>query len=281
MPSASPSAASPARREQHVQRRVVAVAHARDRVLEQRAAHGVATGASRRGTRDRRERDRREELRIVAASVPPVRFGPAPVEHVFAVAVPLRVERQRADQRAFAPRGQVARRPAGARRRAAAVVQRVQERVREERLPARPARSTRRARSLPAARPRGSPARPRPASAAGRREREHAWRSRILAGMAPAAQAACVGVQPDAKACGADARIDQCNSLLRSSISGSATSPPTRAESWPPWRRRNAPARRSSSRPSCRCAAIRRKTCCCARRSSTRARASSPRSPAR
>ncbi len=37
-------------------------------------------------------------------------------------------------------------------------------------------------------------------------------------------------------ACGADARIDQCNSLLRSSISGSATSPPTRAESWTPWR---------------------------------------------
>ncbi len=50
------------------------------------------------------------------------------------------------------------------------------------------------------------------------------------------------------------------------------------------WRRRprrSAPGRGSSSRPSCRCAAIRPRTSCCDRRSSTRARASSPRSPAR
>ena len=43
----------------------------------------------------------------------------------------------------------------------------------------------------------------------------------------------------------------------------------------------SAPARGSSSRPSCRCAAIRPRTCCCGRRSSTPARASSPRSPRR
>ncbi len=128
-------------RKQDVQRRERWIAAAwrrlqsRERGPQQRGARRFVGGeeplARRRG-----ERDRRHQLRVVAAPVPAVRIGPRPVEHVLAVRMRLGVERQRPDERVGAPGGEVARRPARGRRGAAGLVQRAQERVGGERLPA-------------------------------------------------------------------------------------------------------------------------------------------------
>jgi len=82
------------------------------RPLEQCAARRRIVADEAR-SRHRRERNRSDELRIVATSVAPVRIGPAPVEYVLAVAVRLRVERHSANQFRLVPRRQEARCPAG------------------------------------------------------------------------------------------------------------------------------------------------------------------------
>ena len=81
----------------------------------------------------RREGNGRDELRIVAASVPAIGIRPRPVEDVLAVGVRLQIQRHRADQLVAAPGSDVVWSPARLRRGATRVVQRVQERVREQR----------------------------------------------------------------------------------------------------------------------------------------------------
>ena len=82
--------------------------------VEQRGLdHGTIAEEPR--ARHRRERNRADELRIVAPAVAAIGIGPAPVEHVLAVGVRLLVERHRADEVLARPCGEVARRPAGAR----------------------------------------------------------------------------------------------------------------------------------------------------------------------
>src|SRR6185437_390236 len=96
-------------------------------------AHSVVVGEHPRSGH-RCERDRRDQLGVVAAAVVPVRARPSPVEHVFAVTVRLGVERHRADERGAAPCGEQPRRPAGLRGGAAGLVERREPRMRHERL---------------------------------------------------------------------------------------------------------------------------------------------------
>jgi hypothetical protein len=124
------------RGEQDVQRRISIVGHHLARTREQdRAKRGVAREEA--GARRGRERNRRHELRVIAAAVTAICVRPRPVEHVLAVRMRLRVERQRAGEQAVVPCGEIAWRPAGTRGRAAGRVQRRQERVREQRLSGR------------------------------------------------------------------------------------------------------------------------------------------------
>src|SRR5690606_16904847 len=87
----------------------------------------------------RRERDRRDELRVIAASGPLVRVRPAPVEHELAVGIVLEVERQRADEpsRVFLRYDDMARFPGRARPDAARVLERGEELVAQERVAVR------------------------------------------------------------------------------------------------------------------------------------------------
>ncbi len=117
--------------EQHMQRRI-AVAQLRERVLEQRAARR-RVGREQPRSGHRSEGNRGDELRVIAASVTSIGVGPAPIEHVLAVAVCLRVQRERAGKRRLRPRGEEARLPAGLPRRASRLVQRGEIGVRQQR----------------------------------------------------------------------------------------------------------------------------------------------------
>ena len=119
-------------RKQNMQRRQMVFGNKRQCAREKLAAsRGVGRDQPR--PRRRRKRNRAHELGIVMSPVPPVRVGPRPVEHVFAVGVRLDVERHRANEQRAVPRSKVARRPPCLRRRATGFVQRVQKRVRQKR----------------------------------------------------------------------------------------------------------------------------------------------------
>ena len=83
-----------------------------------------------------RERDRADQLRIVATAGALVGLGPTPVEHELAVGVVAQVQRQRADEPAVLVREQVLRIPA-LWRQAIGRLQSVQETVQQERMIAR------------------------------------------------------------------------------------------------------------------------------------------------
>ena len=158
--------------EQHVERGEAVLQFA-ERALEQCAARRRIVADEAR-SRHRRERNRSDELRIVATSVAPIRIGPAPVEYVLAVAVRLRVERHRADQLAWSH---------AVRKRGVQPVSGAAQRVRcsaekyscDNSGSCPQAGSSRAQRSATARRRRESAAKRRPAVAAGNTERVHAW----------------------------------------------------------------------------------------------------------
>src|SRR5690606_13691392 len=82
-------------------------------------------------------RDRRDELRVVAAAGLLVRVGPAPVEDELAAGVVLHVERHRADEAAVRARRDVGRLPARARPDAAGSLERDEKLVAQERVSVR------------------------------------------------------------------------------------------------------------------------------------------------
>ena len=228
MPARSHSGGFVVGREQHVQRRVrAAVAHAASARVEQRARASAASAArAARGPGRRRERDRGEELRVVAAAVAAVGVGPGPVEHVLAVGVRLRVQRQRADQRVAAPRGEVARRASPSRGDAQPVsCSAREERVRQQRLARRERVPLRRRESPPAARRRGSARRRGTGSGVGRGRGAHG-EARAIVACGRRAQAGAHGCRAPASPA-MRCRVltfSACRSRSRSSISRSATS---------------------------------------------------------
>ena len=102
-----------------------------ERALEQWRRVAIVGDESRSG--HRRERNRRDELRIIAAAIAAIRVGPAPVEDVLAVAMRFRVQRHRADQLRLIPRGEEPRRPPGFGRSAARAMQRREILMRQQR----------------------------------------------------------------------------------------------------------------------------------------------------
>ncbi len=93
-------------REKDVQRRQAFLGQKRQRAVEQAPPRFARAGDEPRPG-GRRERDRRQQLRIVTPPVPPIRVGPRPVEHVFAVGMRLQIQRHRASQRVAAPQQQI------------------------------------------------------------------------------------------------------------------------------------------------------------------------------
>ena len=85
---------------------------------------------------DRRERHRAQQFRVVLEAVARIGVGPRPVEHVLPVRVRFEEHRHRAGDFAVPLEDQDLRLPAGARRSAARVDQRVQELVAHERIAA-------------------------------------------------------------------------------------------------------------------------------------------------
>jgi hypothetical protein len=81
-------------REQHMQRRHPRGLRMFEQRRDERRAGGRIDGQQTRSTH-RRERDRRQQLRVVAQAVPLVGVGPRPVEHVLAVRMALAIERHR------------------------------------------------------------------------------------------------------------------------------------------------------------------------------------------
>ena len=104
------------------------------RTDEQRARPGIRCQHAR--PRHRRERNRRQQLRVVVPPRARPRVGPRPVEDVLAVRMALEIQRQRAVQFGAVAQQQVARRPAGVLAGRAALVHRVEERVRQQRMSA-------------------------------------------------------------------------------------------------------------------------------------------------
>ncbi len=92
------------RREQHVQRRDLARGLQRG-AKEKRAGGPVAREQAR--PRDRRKRDRAEQLGIVGKPVAVIGVGPCPVEYVFSVGMRLEIERHCPDERRSLPQGEV------------------------------------------------------------------------------------------------------------------------------------------------------------------------------
>ena len=114
-------------------RRCAQPAGERDRFAPQRRAVRGISG-DQPGPGCRRERDRPEQLGIVAPAVLPVRIGPRPVEYVLSVRVRLQIERHRGDQVAAVVAEYVLGPPAGGLASALGLMQRMQEGVREQRL---------------------------------------------------------------------------------------------------------------------------------------------------
>ena len=185
--------------EQHVQRRDSrAAVPPSARSSSARRVVAIVREQARPG--HRRERHRRDELRVVAPAVAPVRVGPAPVEHVFAIAVRLRVQRHRADQ--LSTGRHAVRKRGGQPVRATAqprVVQRGEIRVRQERQTVRKpvpfARRNRRQRHVVADQ---------------RRNRDR------RTGLRPGD--GCVHVVPDCRRCAHDAQALRARSGVRATI---------------------------------------------------------------
>jgi hypothetical protein len=114
----------------------IATAQSRERGVDQCAPRlNVVSEEARTGRRC--ERHSGKELRVIPAPVAPIGIRPRPVEHVFAVRMGLRVERQRTNEIPPSPCGEVTRRPAGRRRGTARRMQRGEKRMRDERCPSR------------------------------------------------------------------------------------------------------------------------------------------------
>src|SRR5712692_5720849 len=117
--------------EQHVQRR--RLAREPNRGANQERARG-RVACKQAGSRDRRKRDRAEQLGVVNESVAVIGVGPSPIENVFPVGMRLEVQGHRADQRCALPQGEMVRRPSGAFAGASRLVESVKKFMAQERL---------------------------------------------------------------------------------------------------------------------------------------------------
>ena len=259
------------RQEQDVQRGKLCRAHEVERVREHARGARRASRASMRGPDTGVNGTAAHELRVVAAAVAAIGLRPAPVEDVFAVAVRLGVQRQRADERAARPRrsGSAASIPSRgvAQPVSCSALRNACARngwPRRKRVPVGGRDAVKR--DVVANRR----ATPPPASAWRRRGRENAWR-RILAIVA-LLQARASRCARATSRCANIRRMRLAIAQLDQRVGDLAGQ---RARH--PRRRRRGPARaarRWSSPRSFRSAAIRPKTSCCVPRSSTPARAS-------
>jgi len=118
-------------REQHVQRR--RFAREPDRGANQQRPRG-RVARKQAGSRDRRKRDRAEQLGIVRKSVAVIGVGPGPIENVFPVGVGFEVQGHRAGERFALPQGEIVRRPSGGLAGAPRLVQGMEKLVAQERL---------------------------------------------------------------------------------------------------------------------------------------------------
>src|SRR6185437_8812370 len=83
----------------------------------------------------RRERHRALQLRVISPAASLVGGGPAPIEDIFAVRMALEIERHGADEApAVVLESEMLRLPPGLARRRAARLERIEERVTEERI---------------------------------------------------------------------------------------------------------------------------------------------------